>query len=110
MLRRVLIENGVDLNAVAFIERSRSEQDAMLSVLQGQADVAFGLQALAEPFGLSFQEVVNERYDIVIDRKAWFDPQLKSLFDFTKSDVFARQVANMPGVSVAELGQVVWNS
>lgn len=110
LLRKVLLEHGVDLTTVRFIEQSRSEQDAMLSVLQGQADVAFGLQALAEPFGLAFGEVTQERYDIVIDRKAWFDPPLRQLFEFTRSAAFVRHVANMPGVDTSGLGDVVWNA
>ena len=110
LLRKVLVENGVDLTKVAFIEQSRSEQDAMLSVLQGQADVAFGLQALAEPFGLAFGEVVRESFDLVVDRKAWFDGPLQALFDFAQGDAFARHVGQMSGVDASGLGQVVWNA
>ncbi len=109
LLRRVLLDAGVVLDQVAFIDPSRSEQDAMLSVLQGQADVAFGLQTLAEPFGLRFGPAIDEVYDIVLDRKAWFDPPLQTLFAFARSDEFAAHVRLMPGIDTTGLGQVVWN-
>ena len=110
LLRRVLADAGVNLSNVAFIAPSRSEQDAMLSVLQGQADVAFGLQSLAEPFGMRFGPVVDEVYDIIVDRKAWFDAPLQNLFDFARTNEFADHVRRMPGVDAEGLGQVVWNA
>ncbi len=110
LLRRVLEEAGVSLTEVEFTVPSRSEQDALLSVVQGQADVAFGLQTLAEPYGLCFGKVLDETYDIVVDRKAWFDPPLQKLLEFAKSDEFMAHVRLMPGYDASDLGRVVWNA
>ena len=110
LLRKALRDAGVDIDAVEFVRPCKSEQDALLAVVQGEADVAFGLQSLAEPYGLIFRSVVTEPYDIVLDRKAWFDPPLRVLFEFARSDEFAGHVRLMPGTSTEELGRVIWNA
>ena len=81
-----------------------------MSVVQDQADVAFGLQTLAEPYGLCFGKVLDETYDIVVDRKAWFDPPLQKLFEFARSEEFTAHVRLMPGYDTNDLGRVVWNA
>lgn len=88
----------------------RSEQDAILAVMDGTAEVAFGLEAIAHQFGLPFQPVVTEQFDLLIDRAAYFGPSIQAFLAFCGSETFRRQVDQMPGYSVAGLGTVRWNA
>lgn len=101
-------EAGLDAHAPgSFIVRS--ESDAVQAVAQGGADAAFGLETLAAQFGLRFIPVAEERFDLLVDRRAWFDPPMQTLLDFCTGPDFRRQAATMPGYDCSGLGKVRWN-
>jgi putative molybdopterin biosynthesis protein len=54
-------------------------------VQEGKADCCFGLASIAAQFKLGFVPLARERFDLLIDRKAWFDPPLQSLLAFCRS-------------------------
>ncbi|MHA6346105.1 substrate-binding domain-containing protein [Roseivivax sp. CAU 1761] len=105
----LLAEAGLRRAALTLTEAARNESDAVLAVQQGAADATFGLQALAEAHGLDFRPLIEERFDILVDRKAWFDPALQRFAAFLASAAFRDQAARMPGYDVAEAGRVRWN-
>lgn len=94
---------------VQFIAPARSEADAAVAVLEGKADAAFGLQSLAVQYRLGFVSLVEERYDILIDRRAYFDDGLQTLLAFTRSVDFARKASELAGYDVSNLGKVHFN-
>lgn len=87
-----------------------SEQDAVLAVADGEADVAFGLQAVARQFRLDFVPVVEERFDLLIDRKAYFEGPMQTFLKFCRSDAFRERAANQSGYVFDRMGDVVWNA
>ena len=110
LMREVMTDAGIDPDELTYAAPCRSEQEAVLAVLQGEADAAFGLEMLAAPFGLAFLPVVEEPFDLLVDRAAWFDTPLQSLFAFARSDAFREHAGRMAGVDVSDLGKVIWNA
>ena len=115
LLRQLLVEAGASdaaasTRGAAWTEPARSETDAVLAVARGDAEVAFGLESVALEYGLRFVPLVDERFDLLIDRRAWFEPPLRALREHWRSDAFARSAAACPGHDVAALGEVVWNA
>ncbi|SEJ95683.1 DNA binding domain-containing protein, excisionase family [Cribrihabitans marinus] len=104
LARSSLVE--ADLDCIA---PCRSEQDAVLAVARSDADAAFGLQALAAPYGLGFVPVIEESFDILADRRAWFDPPMQSLMAFARTADFRDQAEKLSGYDVSALGAVKWN-
>ncbi len=102
-------EAGVPLEDFAPAPVARSEADAALAVAHGSADAAFGLEALAAQFGLGFVAVAEERFDLLVDRRAWFEPPMQRLLGFCRSDAFAGHAARFAGYDVSDLGAVRWN-
>ena len=96
--------------APAFSVIARSESDAALAVLEGDADVAFGLRGLAEQYRLGFIPVMNERVDVLVDRRSWFEPPLQSLARFCRSSVFEKKANDLKGYDVSQFGTVHYNS
>ena len=88
----------------------RTESDAALAVNEGSADVAFGLEAQAGHFGLDFVPLIVERFDLLIDRHAYFEPPIQALLQFCKSKEFAQKAASMRGYDVGGLGRVRFNA
>lgn len=106
----LLKDEGIDANEIEIAEVARTELDAVLSVATGTAEATFGLEPLAQQFGLSFVPMIEERFDLVVDRRAWFEPPMQALLNFTRTDAFAAKATGTLGYDVTELGQVRWNA
>ena len=94
----------VELAAVA-----RSETDAAIAVLEGNVDAAFGLRSLARQYQLGFVPLVRERFDLLVDRRAWFEPPLQRFADFCRSVAFDSKAAALQGYDVSGFGRIHFN-
>lgn len=110
LLDTVFGDAGVPMDEVTFTDPCHSEQDAVLAVVEGVADVTFGLEAVAGQFGLGFIPVVDERFDILIDRKAYFEMPMQTLLTFCRSAAFIERAAALTGYALDGLGDVRWNA
>ncbi len=89
---------------------ARSETDAAMMVLEGRADIAFGLEAAAGQMKLGFMPVLSERFDLVVDRKAWFSAPFQALWKFLNSAAFRERASAMGGYDISGLGTVHYNA
>ncbi|SEK52420.1 DNA binding domain-containing protein, excisionase family [Roseivivax marinus] len=105
----LLSEAGLSADAFDTTAPALSEQDAVLAVQQGAADATFGLAALARQHGLEVVPLVEERFDLLVDRTAYFEPPLQRLAAFLRSDALAAQAERLGGYDVSEAGTVRWN-
>lgn len=103
-------EAGFPVSDIEMSEIQPSENDAVLAVAQGRADVAFGLACFAKPYGLNFVALVEERFDLLVDRRAWFSSAFQQFMAFCYSGSFRNHAAEMAGYDVSELGKVRWNA
>lgn len=88
---------------------ARSELDLARAVADGQADAAFGVKSVAKPFGLDFIDIVEEGFDLLVWRRAWFEPQIQSLIALVHSGRFAIRAGELGGYDVSEALQVRLN-
>ncbi|WP_135506861.1 helix-turn-helix transcriptional regulator [Roseovarius aestuariivivens] len=100
---------GLKPGDIPVAETTRSEMDAVLAVASGTAAATFGLEPLARQFSLGFVPVIEERFDLLVDRKAYFDPPMQAFLAFCHSPAFAAKAKAMPGYDIADLGAVRWN-
>ncbi|MDE0524894.1 MAG: helix-turn-helix transcriptional regulator [Boseongicola sp.] len=110
LLRHLLAREGIATDDVQFTDPVRSEQDAVLAVAEGLAEVTLGLESVAKPFGLAFVPLVLERFDILVDRGAYFDEPFQALLAFCQSPVLAKRAEALGGYDVSGLGGVRWNA
>ena len=108
LLEQHLTAHGF-LDDVVFTAAALSEADAALAVQEGKADAAFGLGALAAQYRLAFLPVTDERFDLLIDRRNYFEPPLQALFSFTQTKAFKDKAAELAGYDVSGLGTVRFN-
>jgi excisionase family DNA binding protein len=109
LLAHLLERHGLGPSDLEMTTPARSETDAALAVLDGKADAAFGLRCLARQYQLGFVPVLRERFDLLVDRRAWFEPPLQRLAQFCRSDTFLTKARELPGYDVAGLGRVHFN-
>lgn len=107
---RLAAEAGLTAADLTVTEVAPSETDAVQAVAQGGADAAFGLASFARLYNLAFVPVVEEAFDLLVDRRDWFEPPLQRLMDFARGEAFRARVADMAGYDAGELGQVRWNA
>lgn len=110
LLDALLAEAGIALPDTDSIGPFHSEQDAVLAVSEGSADVTFGLESVAQQFGLGFVPLVDERFDILVDRAAYFDEPIQTLLAFCRSRTFLDRAKMLTGYGLAGLGEVRWNA
>jgi excisionase family DNA binding protein len=109
LLARLLDAGGV--RDVTFLpEPARTETEAAAAVASGKADAAPGLEAVARQFGLPFVPTVRERFDLLVDRRAWFEPPMQALMGFARTEAFAAKARDLGGYDVSGLGTVRWNA
>ncbi len=87
----------------------RTELEAVQAVLLGEADATFGLEPLARQFGLGFLPVIEERFDLLIDCKSWFNDGLQDFAAFCQSKAFQARAQSEAGYDVSCFGDVRWN-
>lgn len=110
LFRHLASEAGLDIAQVTLTEVARTETDAVQSVVRGDADATFGLEAVARMFGLAFVPVIEERFDLAVDRRAYFEPPFQTLLAFCHSDLLAEKAAVMGGYDISIFGAVQWNA
>ncbi len=110
LFEAIAAREGVSMDQLTLSAPALSEADAALSVLEGRADAAFGLETCARQYRLPFVPVITERFDILIDRRAYFEPPLQKLIAFCRSAAFARRAGELAGYDVTGFGTVHYNA
>ena len=109
MFEHLLEREGIAPAEIELVSPSRSEADAALMVLEGGADATLGLQALARQYRLGFIPIIRERYDILVDRRAWFEPPMQTLLTFCRSGTFTAKIRGLEGYDFSGLGRIRFN-
>lgn len=89
---------------------AHTESDAAAAVAAGEADAALGLESMARQFRLAFVPLLDERFDLLVDRKAYFIEPVQVLFDFARTAEFRDKAAALGGYDLAGTGKVHWLS
>ena len=99
----------VDLLSIHSVRTARTETDAALSIVEGEADVTFGLRSFADRYRLGFVPICVEHFDLLIDRFAYFEPEIQILLRFALSNDFLAEVDRYAGYDVTDLGVIRLN-
>lgn len=96
-----------DLHILDSVERSEFDLAAVLA--EGRADVGLGLEAAARRFRLDFVPLIEERFDLLVWRKAYFDPPFQKLLALCTTERFAEKAGSFGGYDWSGLGAVHFN-
>jgi len=110
VLSRLLSREGMskaDLKTVDAVERS--ETDLAMAIAAGRADVGLGIEAAARQFRLEFTPLIVERFDLLVWRKAYFDPPFQKLVRFCTGKSFLDRANALGGYDCSEFGAVHFN-
>lgn len=110
LLEALLRRSGLRPDALNRIEPPFSnESDLALAVAHGEADCGIAIRAAAKLFRLEFLPLRQERFDLVLRRRDYFDPPMQTLLAFARSPIFQRKAVELSGYDVSGLGRVTLN-
>jgi len=110
LLALLLAQAGIDLQSLSLLpEVARSQTDVGLAVLEGRADAGLAVEAVARQLRLTFVPLQRERYDLVVDRRAYFEPPFQALLAFVRTQPFRARAEALGGYDVSALGTVRFN-
>ena len=110
LLQELLAAEGLSLDALDLVTPpARTHADVAIAVADGKAEVGLGLGAMARQFRLDFLPLVQERYDLLVWRRAYFEPPLQRFWAFCRTDTFAAKAEQLGGYDIGHLGRVHHN-
>ena len=110
LLEHLLREASIDAAEIDWTRPARSEVDAVVEVVEGRADATFGLAMLARQYRVGCVALADERYDLLVERRAWFEPPWQTLLEFCRLDAFREHAASLAGYDVGGNFRIVYNS
>lgn len=110
LFQHLAAQAGLSADALTLSAVARTETEAVQAVARGEADATFGLETLARDFGLRFVPLMEERFDLLIDRWAYFEAPLQTLMGFCQSAELRAQADKLGGYDLTGSGQVRWNA
>ena len=111
LFEKLLSKEGLAAtDLVPSTELARTESDAAAAVAAGEAEAALGIEAMARQFHLPFLPLVRERFDLLIDRRAYFTDRVQTLLAFARGAAMKRKADAMGGYDLSETGHVRWLS
>jgi putative molybdopterin biosynthesis protein len=110
LLLHLLAEAELRLDQVGFLpDPAMAEDEVAAAVAEDRAAAGFGIRAAAAARGLGFVPLLQERFDLVMDRRAYFEAPVQALLGFTRGLAFAARAGRMGGYDTAGTGSIAFN-
>lgn len=109
LLDVLLAREGLSRAALITTECGAETHSDLAALIEtGEAQCGLGLQSAAGQLGF-LPLITDESFDLVMTRRAYFEPPMQRLLEFAKSEAFAKRATHLGGYDIAQLGDVVWN-
>ncbi len=88
---------------------ARGQSDIALAIAEGKAEAGLGLACMARRFHLPFVPLTRERFELVVYRRAYFEPPFQRLLAFCRTPAFRKRAEELGGYDVSGFGTVRFN-
>jgi excisionase family DNA binding protein len=111
LMDHLLAKAGIALGDLSVTEPPvRSELEVGLAVLDGRADAGLAVRAIARQLRLDFVPLHRERYDLVVRRRDYFEPEVQALLAFARSPDALIKADDLQGYDLSSFGRVWYNA
>ncbi len=111
LLDHLLDRAGLDSGDAELLDSpARSESDVARAVAEGRADAGLGIASVARQYRLDFVPLCEERYDLVVWRRAYFEPAWQRLMALGKSPSLSARAEGLGGYSLGGNGDIRYNA
>ncbi len=87
-----------------------TEDEIGAAIADGTIDCGLSVHSAAKRFQLHFIPVLIETVDLLVDRRAYFEPGLQALIRFAQSQAFRDKATKLGGYDLNDHGSVRWNA
>lgn len=102
---------GIALSSISgYQDEKMTHSEVARAISNRQADVGLGVETAALSFGLDFQLLTTERYDLVIPTEKWELESVQALKRWLDTAQAKAAITNMGGYDTRETGSVTWVS
>ncbi|NDY71357.1 DNA-binding protein [Desulfobacter hydrogenophilus] len=109
LLDRELKRLGIDAESINGYETCVSRHmDAGLAILNGNAQAAPGIRAVANLLGLDFISLCWERFDLFVNKDNFFDQGVQLFLAMLKGKVIQRTADELGGYDLSMTGKMVY--
>lgn len=110
LLEHLLAEAGVAVETLIPLDPpARTEADVALAVATDKADAGLAIESVARQHGLGFVPLFQERYDLLVWRREYFEAPLQTLLGFHATPAFRQRATEVGGYDLSEFGRVRFN-
>lgn len=110
LLERLLADRAITVEELELLKPpARTQSEVAGAVAEDRADAGLGLACVARQLRLDFVPLTRERFDLVVWRKAFFEPPFQRLLAFCRSRAFAEKADSLGGYDVSGFGRVHYN-
>ncbi|PKN10596.1 MAG: hypothetical protein CVU72_00675 [Deltaproteobacteria bacterium HGW-Deltaproteobacteria-7] len=78
-----------------------------LSLISGDADVGIASAAVAKILDLNFHPLLNERFDMILDKDTFFQPAIQAFIETLQSDQFKSRVEKNGSYNFKDTGRIL---
>jgi excisionase family DNA binding protein len=111
LMDHLLDKSGILLNELSLTESPvRSELEVGLTVLDGRADTGLAVRAIARQLRLDFVPLHRERYDLIVRRRYYFEPEMQALLAHSRSTDALAKADDLQGYDLSSVGRVWYNA
>ena len=82
--------------------------DVASAVMSGQADTGVAAESAARFPELSFYQLFEERFDMLVSKSIFFEKSVQVFVEFIRSSTFSQILQGMRGYDTRETGRVLY--
>jgi putative molybdopterin biosynthesis protein len=87
-----------------------TETDLAAAIAEGKADCGLAIETVARQFRLDFIPLHQERFDLAMRRRDYFEPPIQALLGFARTPAFQLRAQEFGGYDVSDCGGVRYNA
>lgn len=108
LLDYLLKKQGISAQSIVGYQREmNTHMTVAAAVLSGSADMAMGIESVAEILGLDFIPIADESYDFVVRKRDLETEKIKHFIEAIKSEGFRREVSKLKGYTFEQTGKII---
>jgi putative molybdopterin biosynthesis protein len=111
LLRYLVASDGLRWDDLDILPTAAlTETDLAACVAEGKADCGIAIRAVATRFRLDFIPLQQERFDLAMHRRDYFEPPVQALLRFAGTPACRARAAELGGYDLGDCGRVVYNA
>jgi putative molybdopterin biosynthesis protein len=105
----MIAKEGLNISDIkGYDDEVFTHHDVIRQIMSGRADAGIATEAVAQSSGLSFFNIFEERFDMIIPKEIFFDKNIQVFVEFIRSATFNDLIETMSGYNNRDTGKILY--